>query len=133
MRASSCSNRRPLSWPLAAGMALLVALQPALAPAGDLFGEVLALPSAPGDGEADAASPDDEASLRPLPNQPIELCDAAGENCESQVTDSTGYYQFDDLESGTYTLKIPGSDGRLLESPVKVEEGAARELRILAK
>ncbi|UIJ71783.1 SdrD B-like domain-containing protein [Aurantimonas sp. HBX-1] len=89
------------------------------AAAGDLYGDVLAAPQ------------DDEP--RPLPNQPVELCDKAGGGCESQVTDGQGYYQFDDLESGTYTLKTPGSDGRLLEQDVTVDEGRSQELRILAR
>ncbi|NDV86539.1 hypothetical protein GTW51_07480 [Aurantimonas aggregata] len=97
---------------LAAGSA------PALA--GDLYGDVLATTHA-------------DASLRPLPNQPVELCDKGGGGCASEITDGQGYYQFEDLESGTYTLKVPGSDGRWLERDVTVDAGRPQQLRILAK
>lgn len=119
MRPSSCSSRRRLlSSLLAAGACLSFGSGPALA--GDLYGDVL-------------AATHGEASLRPLPNQPVELCDKGDGSCESQVTDGQGYYQFENLESGTYTLKTPGSDGRWLERDVTVDAGRPQQLRILAK
>ena len=133
MRPPSCSSERCRPWPVAAILALCLSLQPHPVPAGDLYGEVLAVPPGAEARESFLAPSSDAALLRPLPNQMIELCGEDDGSCERQFTDGAGYYQFDDLESGTYTLKIPGSDGRLLEREVTVDRGSARQLRILAR
>lgn len=133
MRPPSFSSERCRPWPVAAFLALFLSLQPHPAPTGDLYGEILAVPSGADDRESFLVLPSDASALRPLPNQMIELCGEEDGSCESQFTDGAGYYQFDDLESGTYTLKIPGSDGRLLEREVTVDKGSARQLRILAR
>lgn len=152
MPRSSCSNSFPRIVPITIAILLVSSLHASLALAGGLFGDILALPNsepatvvAPGSAE-DSVTANGAASaqigkvaipkdveLKPLSNQLIELCSVTDNNCQSQVTDSTGYYQFDDVESGTYRLQTLGSDGRLLKNEVTVPKGTFKELRILAR
>ncbi|HEY9056262.1 MAG TPA: hypothetical protein VIN77_03845 [Aurantimonas sp.] len=153
MPRSFCSNSvRPVA-SITVVVALVSSLHPIPAEAGGLFGDVMALPKAAsaavtgsvpaenggvGTNSGTTASPgkidiSKDLPLKPLSNQLIELCSVTGNDCVSQVTDATGYYQFDDIESGTYRLQTLGSDGALLKNEITVPADTFKELRVLAR
>ncbi|HDZ72871.1 MAG TPA: hypothetical protein ENH55_08845 [Aurantimonas coralicida] len=138
--------------PITIVIALVSSLHASPAPAGELFGDIMALPNAePATVSAPVSAGDSVTAngatsapigkvdipkgveLKPLSNQLIELCSVTGNTCESQVTDSTGYYQFDDVKGGTYRLQTLGSDGALLKNEITVPSDTFKELRILAR
>ncbi|BDA86903.1 hypothetical protein Sa4125_44450 [Aureimonas sp. SA4125] len=68
-----------------------------------------------------------------MQNQMVEICSRDGTTCQSQFTGSTGYFEFDGLQQGTYKLQTRGSDGGLLDSEVQVLPGEPKELSVIAR
>ena len=73
------------------------------------------------------------ADLVPLQRQKIDICNLTGEQCQSQFTDDQGFFEFQDLQQGTYKLQTLGSDGKLLNNQIEVAPNASSQVTIIAK
>jgi hypothetical protein len=72
-------------------------------------------------------------AMVPLQRQQIDVCSVTGGGCQSQFTDSEGYFEFEGLTQGTYKLRTLGSDGKILDNEIQLTPNESKQLTVIAK
>ena len=98
-----------------------------------IYGKVLAPQKRSQKTAGSLLAPTTKQILVPLPQQQVDICTLDGKQCQSQTTDSEGYFEFDKLKQGTYRLKTLGSNGRVLDNEIKIDPGQTKQLSVIAK
>lgn len=99
--------------------------------AGGLFGDLVASEAANTGDDASPRAPRSRAGReKALADQLISLC-SEPDSCMQAVTNDSGYFQFDDVPAGTYTLETLGPDGSVVSGSVDVEADSMQGVKIV--
>ncbi|MCW7542345.1 prealbumin-like fold domain-containing protein [Aurantimonas litoralis] len=116
-------------WLLLHAFAIALAMKPVHA--GGLFGDLVASEAANTDDNASPRAPRSRAGReKALADQLISLC-SEPDSCMQAVTNDSGYFQFDDVPAGTYTLETLGPDGSVVSGSVDVGADSMQGVKIV--